>query len=119
MPNINLRLTELEHAELREWAHGSRRSLQREIVFRLFDGAVTERDQGRREVESGLGAAVPDLSRGSGSTAPLSSAGDSSPRSVTVPPVVRDVAVERSSSRNGCGFDTPKGTKCKLCGSVH
>lgn len=40
MPNINLRLTEEEHAQLFEWAHGSRRSLQREIVFRLFDGAL-------------------------------------------------------------------------------
>ena len=36
MPNINLRLTEEEHAALREWAHGSRRSIQREVVFRLF-----------------------------------------------------------------------------------
>ena len=37
MPTISLRLTDEEHAALREWAFGARRSIQREIVFRLFE----------------------------------------------------------------------------------
>jgi hypothetical protein len=41
-------------------------------------------------------------------------------RSVTaVPSVVHDVGMETSVRRVGCGFDTPKGTKCKLCGKEH
>ena len=40
MPSINLRLTEAEHDALRKWAFDGRRSLQREIIFRLFDGRV-------------------------------------------------------------------------------
>jgi hypothetical protein len=36
MPNINLRLTEEEHKALRTWAFEGRRSIQREIIFRLF-----------------------------------------------------------------------------------
>lgn len=41
MPNINLRLTEEEHRQLETWARDGRRSLQKEIIFRLFtDGGV-------------------------------------------------------------------------------
>lgn len=54
MPNINLRLTEEEHAALREWAHGSRRSIQREVIFRLF----TERSE--VDAPSRTGAAEPN-----------------------------------------------------------
>lgn len=36
MPNINVRFTEQEHAELVEWAKQGQRSLQREIIWRLF-----------------------------------------------------------------------------------
>jgi len=36
MPSINLRLTEEQHAELERWAHDGHRSLQKEIIFRLF-----------------------------------------------------------------------------------
>jgi hypothetical protein len=43
-----LRLTEEEHAALREWAHGSRRSLQREIIFRLFS-ELSERGEEHSE----------------------------------------------------------------------
>jgi hypothetical protein len=38
MPNINLRLTSEEHEALRKWAYEGQRSLQREIIFRLFNG---------------------------------------------------------------------------------
>lgn len=36
MPTVSLRLTEGELAKLREWARSGRRSLQKEIVWRLF-----------------------------------------------------------------------------------
>jgi hypothetical protein len=103
VPTVSLRLSDAEHARLREWAFGARRSLQREIVFRLFDGAVvTER-----------GVTVPPA----GSGKPLREGVADLPRSVTaVPSVVHDVQMQR---RVGCGFDTPKGTKCKLCGKEH
>jgi len=53
------------------------------LLLGALDGGLAERDQGRREVAAGLGAAVPAVSGGSGSTAPLSSSGDSSPRSAS------------------------------------
>ena len=40
MPNINLRLTDQEHAELTEWAFQGRRSIQKEIIWRLFSVEV-------------------------------------------------------------------------------
>jgi len=47
MPKVNLRLTEEELELLQKWANGSRRSLQREMVYRLFrerSEALSERD---------------------------------------------------------------------------
>lgn len=40
MPSINLRLTEEQHAELKRWACEDSRSVQREIIFRLFSPYV-------------------------------------------------------------------------------
>ena len=40
MPTISLRLTEEEHAALKEWAHGSHRSMQREAVYRIFSPVI-------------------------------------------------------------------------------
>lgn len=122
VPTVSLRLTDAEHALLREWAFGSRRSVQREVVFRLFDGALTERDLGGRETVSGMHAPG---SRGVEPPAggALRSPADTSSRSVSasVAPVVRDVPMQSGRPlRDGtCGFDTPRGTKCKLCGKVH
>ena len=39
MPTVSLRLTEEELQKLHAWAHDSRRSLQKEIVWRLFSTA--------------------------------------------------------------------------------
>jgi hypothetical protein len=36
MPSINLRLTDQQHAELAEWARVGHRSIQKEIIWRLF-----------------------------------------------------------------------------------
>lgn len=120
VPTVSLRLTDSELALLREWAFGSRRSLQREIVFRLFDGAVTERGEGRVVAESSRTGVDVDRSVGEGhSRTPA----ERSSRSVTAPsvqPVVHDVRMDASPvDKVGCGFDTPRGTKCKLCGKVH
>lgn len=57
MPTISLRLTDEEHAELKAWAHDGRRSVQKEIIWRLFtvEGAQAAKiglaiDQRRTEV---------------------------------------------------------------------
>jgi len=39
MPSINLRLTKEQHEALETWAHDGHRSLQKEIIFRLFTNA--------------------------------------------------------------------------------
>lgn len=36
MPALNLRLTDEQLKELRRWAQGNRRSLQNEVIWRLF-----------------------------------------------------------------------------------
>ncbi len=106
MPNINLRLTEDEHAELREWAQGSRRSIQREIVFRLFDGAVTEGGAGRLKRTAEVGRSV------------------ASPPSVTaaVQPQVHDVPMRAHFRKDRPALQCPRlvpgGQTCPDCGKV-
>ena len=75
--------------------------MQREIVYRLFDGAVTG--------DGGEGVRV----------ARVADPGVAPAVTAAVVPVAHDVRVEDVGRRAGCGFDTPKGTKCKLCGKVH
>ena len=60
MPTVSLRLTEEQLDELRAWAHDGKRSLQKEIVWRLFSvegGQATKMWPGagvpRVEVETG------------------------------------------------------------------
>ena len=102
MPNINLRLTDEEHEALRTWAFEGRRSIQREIIFRLFANdlpkhvrdAVTEQEAELtkfvREETSFKDAVVEyDLS-----------------------PILT-----RPSGK--CQMNVPAGTKCKVCGKVH
>ena len=36
MPKINLRLTDEQYAELERWANDGERSLQKEVIWRLF-----------------------------------------------------------------------------------
>jgi hypothetical protein len=36
VPKINLRLTDEQYAELERWAHDGERSLQKEVIWRLF-----------------------------------------------------------------------------------
>lgn len=56
MPSINLRLTDQQHAELERWAHEGYRSIQKEIIFRLFSNQL-ETDV----PEAIVGAIVPGL----------------------------------------------------------
>ena len=44
MPKINLRLTEQEHELLKAWAFDSKRSIQKEAVWRLFSAHVIDTD---------------------------------------------------------------------------
>lgn len=45
MPKVNLRLTDQELEQLQAWAKDGRRSLQKEIVYRLFrERAIVGRD---------------------------------------------------------------------------
>ncbi len=56
MPTISLRLTDTEHEALKAWAHDSRRSIQKEAVYRLFANRL-ETDV----PEAIVGAIVPGL----------------------------------------------------------
>ena len=70
MPNVTLRLTDEQHAELAEAAAINERSLQREIVYRLFmrivgpapmpATALHAFEPVRRPVESGKRSYAPD-----------------------------------------------------------
>lgn len=42
MKKLNLRLTDEQHSELEGWAQRSNRSLQREVVYRLFHSGRTQ-----------------------------------------------------------------------------
>ena len=52
MPTVSLRLTEEELAQLHAWAHDSRRSVQKEIIWRLFSMAQIP-------LKSGAGPMIP------------------------------------------------------------
>lgn len=43
-PAISLRLTPEQHEQLREWAFGNKRSIQRELIYRIFERMLDERD---------------------------------------------------------------------------
>lgn len=102
MPNINLRLTEEEHEELRAWAHGSRRSIQREIVFRLFDGALSE--GGGRDVSR---------SRPAGTQEPTPSS-----LSASVQPTAHDVPVRPHFRKDRPAVQCEsRGLPCSVCGA--
>jgi hypothetical protein len=110
MPSVNLRLTGEQHRVLAESAASQQRSLQREIIFRLFGGAVTytepvlsERDQAGRETPAGMSGELAAVPAGDQSTRPESPQRSDPPRS--------------ESSR--CSAATPYGTRCKTCGKVH
>ena len=76
MPSINLRLTEEEHAQLKEWAYGAHRSIQREAIFRLFDGRLSEAEQRVQPVSTEGG----DEKRSAEHSVNLGSASESRPR---------------------------------------
>jgi len=97
MPSLNLRLSEEELEQLRQWAYGSRRSLQREIVFRLFEGLALN----ALNTSSSDGYTVP-----AGTNPPPNSG---AARSTPAP--------EASSGK--CTAYAPRGTRCKLCGKTH
>lgn len=42
MPHLNIPLTDEQHAQLRRWAFDSRRSLAKEIIYRVFANGLAE-----------------------------------------------------------------------------
>ena len=44
MPKVNLRLTDEEHALLDRWARDGHRSIQKELIFRLFSRSTAASD---------------------------------------------------------------------------
>ena len=105
MPSLNLRLSEEELEQLRQWAYGSRRSLQREIVFRLFEGLALN----ALNTSSSDGYTVP-----AGTNPP--------PPDKELVPYERGRArtlAERGEFSGKCTAYAPRGTRCKLCGKTH
>lgn len=93
MPKINLRLTDEEHAALKAWAEGSRRSIQREAVYRLFANRHVP------QVVEVPATMVEEI------------------KQVLVEKKVPPAVTEKRTG--SCPMDTPRGTKCKSCGKVH
>jgi hypothetical protein len=91
MVKLTVRLTETEHEALTAAAYLSRRSLQREILFRLFDG-----DRPPAEVPGQL-----TLEKSGGVEDTLPSQAGSHGRPAR------------------CTAYAPRGTKCKVCGETH
>ena len=58
MPNLTLRLTDGEHALLSDSAKANRRSLQREIIYRLFDNEAVDTVVESLELVDGTGKVV-------------------------------------------------------------
>lgn len=65
MPNINLRLSEEQHEQLRIWAFEQERSIQKEIIYRLFNGGLSERDGA---AETAVASVAPKGVQGRGRT---------------------------------------------------
>jgi hypothetical protein len=120
MPTVSLRLSEEQHATLVGWAHASHRSVQRELVHRLFGGGVQVGEAAVTpgaaiRLEPGLfGAGGPPpalLERGALET------GDAS-ADAHRPDAASAGGGPRSESAR-CSAATPYGTRCKTCGKVH
>lgn len=124
MPTISLRMTDEQHAELAEWAHQGHRSIQREIIWRLF---TIEGNQAPKywpatagpleaiEVPLGGLGHLPERA-----TTPLGQ------RTVTSGEYSKEESAAKSSvaqepaARSGsCPMSPARGTKCKVCGKVH
>ena len=107
--DVSVRVDALAVSERRSFAN-----MVEVLLLGALDGGLAERDQGRREVAAGLGAAVPAVSGGSGSTAPLSSSGDSSPRSAS--PSVR-AHMKKHRPAVQCATLVEAG-ECPDCGTI-
>ena len=115
MPSLNLRLSDVEHELLVGWAESNGRSLQREIVWRLFGGPGVRVPL---DAVSGFSPAAPlpvvvrefrgpDLKVGL-------AAGDGEESERRSPS-----SQSSSPAASSCPGDAPAGTRCKLCGKKH
>jgi hypothetical protein len=102
---VSLRLSDEEIGALRGWARGSRRSLQREIVFRLFDGAVVTERGGPNGAQ---GDPASESSGGLTTAVGRSHETKELPRSVTS-------AGRREPRSSYCVHKVPFNKKCGVC----
>jgi len=65
MPTISLRLTDEQHEQLRAWAHDGQRSVQKEVIWRVFTqghwATAVEQAERRATEEARLGTGIEDL----------------------------------------------------------
>jgi hypothetical protein len=90
LPSVNVRLSDQQHALLRTAAYDARRSLQAEILSRLFNGTLTERERAFAPAENEAPERVVDAPA---STTP--------PRSASVPETVGAEPVTAGAASGG------------------
>jgi hypothetical protein len=138
MPTVSLRLSEQQHQLLVEWAYASHRSVQRELVHRLFGGgmqvgeaavtpgATIRLEPGQIEPLEGPPepGGPPMLSERdqAGQETPAGKSGELAAVPAGDQPT-RPESPQRSdpprSDSSRCSAATPRGTRCKTCGKVH
>lgn len=107
MPTISLRLTDEQHRILHDWAYGSARSMQREIIFRLF--AETSPASGSFEPTG--------RTAGSSKRAGRGHAAGGEPRRPTVTGAETPSPAMTRRPRSGrCQHGVRAGTYCEECG---
>jgi hypothetical protein len=127
MPSLNLRLSDELHASLVLAASRNGRSLQREIVMRLdgrVSGALEAAEVGGGYAQENRADGLASGGGATGSVTMKKDPGASAASSVSdvmrsVPGVRPASELPARPSRNACPADTPRGTRCKLCGEKH
>ncbi len=92
MPSVNLRLTDEEHAELVEAAKRENRSLQREMIYRMFNQS----------------AGPPKPARPEGPAAADSQSRDVQARTIAVAPLSEGEGTIPARSGEAVGSSTPR-----------
>lgn len=85
MPTISLRLTDEQHAQLTAWAHDGERSVQKELIWRLFtqEHFASAVQQAERRMTDYIRTATGDGSlTATFSTKPVVTEADAQPRDI-------------------------------------
>ena len=117
MPAVNLRLTDSQHAELVNAAKASRRSLQGEIIFRLFDRMPTHSGAGEMiqadAVDRGVEARTLDAKLTKAAGDPGVDAGAT--ESARVEPPAASVSSQPRRRMYACPHYVPPTRVCSIC----